>query len=71
MGVVLSQTHPPYFMKELISRLMASRGDGQPDIDDINDFRNGLLLVKALQTVFGLGQVAFWKVALTIIEQEC
>jgi hypothetical protein len=50
---------------------MANRGDGQPDIDDINDIRNGLLLAKALHTVFGLGQVAFLKVALTIIEQEC
>jgi HNH endonuclease len=47
---------------------MASRGDGQLDIDDINDIRNGLLLSKVLHTVFGLGQVAFLKVAIMIIE---
>lgn len=50
---------------------MANRGDGLPNIDDINDIRNGLLLVQVLHTVFGLGQVAFLKVAITIIEPEC
>ena len=50
---------------------MANRGDGQVDIDDINDVRNGFLLAKALHTISGLGQVAFLKVAITIIEREC
>jgi hypothetical protein len=49
---------------------MANRG-GQADMDDINDIRNGFLLAKPLHTVFGLGQVAFLKVAITIIEREC
>lgn len=49
---------------------MANRGDGQLDIDDINDIRNGLLLAKSLHTLLGLGEVAFLKVAIMIIGRE-
>ncbi|KAF5384121.1 hypothetical protein D9615_003273 [Tricholomella constricta] len=47
-----------------ISRLMAIRGDGQrdaPDIDDINDVRNGLLIWVALYKHLGWGEIAFLK----------
>jgi len=50
---------------------MANRGGGQHGIDDINDVRNGLLLGKPLHVVFGLGQVAFLKVDIMIMEPEC
>ena len=50
---------------------MANRGDGQPNINDINDIRNGFLLVKTLHTLFGLGEVAFLQVTITIIERDC
>ncbi|KAF5384119.1 hypothetical protein D9615_003271 [Tricholomella constricta] len=72
MGAVLSQTRPPYFAKELISsrtprvtsRLMAIRGDGQPDtpdIEDINDVRNGLYIYEPLHRLLGKGAMAFLK----------
>ena len=37
---------------------------GGPDIDDINDIRNGLLLFQSLHTVIGLGEAAFLRVGL-------
>ena len=55
---------------QYISRLVANRGDGQDDINDINDIRNGLLLSQMLHRIFRDGDVAFLKVAM-VIEPEC
>ncbi|KAF9519399.1 hypothetical protein BS47DRAFT_31070 [Hydnum rufescens UP504] len=46
---------------EYIQQLMLNRGDGDIDIDDINDVRIGLVLCNALHRKFEVGQVAFLK----------
>jgi hypothetical protein len=43
------------------------RRDGPPNLNNINDTRNGLLLYRSLYKVFGLGEVAFLKVMTFII----
>ena len=47
--------------------MMENRGHSELDICDINDIRNGLLLNKILHKIFGLGEVAFLMVRITII----
>ena len=49
---------------------MENRGDGQLNINEINDIRNGLFLVSALHTAFGFGEVAFLQVGIKIIQRE-
>jgi hypothetical protein len=55
-------------LPQYLGRLMANRGDGQDGVNDINDTRNGLLLVSMLHKAFGFGEVAFLKVT---INQGC
>ena len=55
-------------LPQYLVRLIENRGDGQDDINDINDIRNGLLLVSTLHKAFGFGEVAFLKVT---INQGC
>ena len=55
--------------RQYLSRVMQRR-DGPPNLDNINDTRNGLLLYYPLHKVFGRGEVAFLKVMTSIITMQ-